>query len=621
MISILVLLLTSVADAAEDRTLAALTATVRTLCADQRADGAWTDPDSVVRVTVIDPPPAAGTPPREPPGPAVRFRPWVAELSAGAEALLMASRYVPEGRPAAERALLLAAQSLMADRFKKIDLDEAIIFLRAVALIDEERRIDLKEAITVVTQVFEQETGRRIIGRTLIGLSNAGDTDQIDLRLTWRAGRIIRDRLRSFLPANRDVGSPRVARYQPLLADVRTDRPQMSSPPDPFEDATLFAAALGISPIDAEWNASILSWIKPLCERTALEADPESLEAAAEALVGVAGPADSWWNIRLQSWTGELLARCKQKRTDAKEQMEWPPQRGSQVLGNAFGLRWLVRQQDQEMAIAHLRFNDASILPRLGALADLQRDDGTWRSLDGQRDVTAMAVMAFMMFGYDHLTPGHYRPHLQQGIAALVRRLSDQRSSYDMALDVSTLLEAYAMTNDQQLVVPVRRQVRQLIAAQLPQGGWAGDEDGQIDWRTTTMMMRVFQTAMMVGIDVPIQELAAWWFAHLEKGPHDPATIRMKALGVVFLEPRHAEGRRLANEFMPRFERLEVPVDEDRDWGIWEHATVMFLRRTSRWATWKLSRMMQAPVGFVGQSGIASLMADAWVWQDGRLRR
>lgn len=611
-------------DGADDNIVSAIKATVRALCADQRVDGAWTDPDSVVRVTVVPPPPMKGEPVQAPPGAADRFRPWVGELSAAAEGLLLVAKDAPEGRPVAEKALRLAAQALMADRFNEISLDEAIPFLRAAALVEIAQMPDVQAAVLAAKQVYESPRVLRTIGTTVIGFSDLSDRDHIDLRLTWQAGPLIRHELRSYLPSERTAGQPRVARRQQFLAPVQVDRSTTIPAAEAFEDATLFAAALGRAQRDRDWNESLLTWIRPLCElELSAESDPDLLEAAAEVLVSVPGDGDeSWWNGRLRSWTNTFLAGCERRPSDRGERMDWRSNEKSKVLGNAFGLRWLARVRSQELTLAMVRFEATNIAPRVAALAALQREDGTWNNQDDQRDMTAMAMLALVINGYEHLTPNPYQQCLERGVQALMRRCTDMnRPLYDQALDALVLLEVYGMTMDRQLKDLGQEQISRLMAAQRVNGGWPDEGNGDLDWSTTVMMMQLVKTAQAVGLQVPMKDLAAWWFSRLDDEPQTSAIIRMKAVGVVFLEGAHPNGKALATTFIPKFDRLLEPVADGRGWAEWQHALVLFFRQRPGWEAWRNRRLMCLPGSVNTHDGIGSLMADVFVLRDVQMRR
>ena len=169
----------------------------------------------------------------------------------------------------------------------------------------------------------------------------------------------------------------------------------------------------------------------------------------------------------------------------------------------------------------------------LAWLAENQSKDGRWnpRLLEGGREdkvyghdregagtnadtgITSLAVLAFLANGYSHLE-GPYQGVVQNGLEYLV---SNQNSDGNLAgraklfarmychsMTLLAISEAYAMTGDRRLAVPVQRGVNYTVDAQDSRdGGWRyqpGDEGdmSQFGWQVLAL-----HSAELAGIDVP----------------------------------------------------------------------------------------------------------------------
>lgn len=169
----------------------------------------------------------------------------------------------------------------------------------------------------------------------------------------------------------------------------------------------------------------------------------------------------------------------------------------------------------------------------LAWLAENQSRDGRWnpRLLEGGREdriyghdregagihadtgITSLAVLAFLANGYSHLE-GPYQGVVKNGLEYLV---SNQASDGNMAgraklfarmychsMSLLAISEAYAMTGDQRLAVPVQRGVNYSVSAQDPKGGgwrYQPGDDGdmsQFGWQVLAL-----HSAELAGIDIP----------------------------------------------------------------------------------------------------------------------
>ena len=169
----------------------------------------------------------------------------------------------------------------------------------------------------------------------------------------------------------------------------------------------------------------------------------------------------------------------------------------------------------------------------LAWLAENQSKDGRWnpRLLEGGREdkvyghdregagtnadtgITSLAVLAFLANGYSHLE-GPYQGVVKNGLEYLV---SNQASDGNLAgraklfarmychsMSLLAISEAYAMTGDRRLAVPVQRGVNYSVDAQDPRdGGWRyqpGDDGdmSQFGWQVLAL-----HSAELAGIDIP----------------------------------------------------------------------------------------------------------------------
>ncbi len=98
-----------------------------------------------------------------------------------------------------------------------------------------------------------------------------------------------------------------------------------------------------------------------------------------------------------------------------------------------------------------------------------------WATPDGDRLVTASALLCFLGAGYDHVTPNRYKKVLRSGIGYL---LQQQRAdgaiaegSWPQAVCTNALCEAFALTGDPTLKEPAQRAIGRLLVLQDPRHG------------------------------------------------------------------------------------------------------------------------------------------------------
>lgn len=177
--------------------------------------------------------------------------------------------------------------------------------------------------------------------------------------------------------------------------------------------------------------------------------------------------------------------------------------------------------------------SEAAVQAALEWLADNQSADGRWsasqfqagrelRTLGQERPgagakadsgVTGLALLAFLGAGHTHLK-GPHQQTVQRGLEFLRRaqrsdgNLGGNASAYELmychGMATIALSEAYALTQDPRLDLPVRRAVAYTLNAQHPStGGWRyrpGDlgDTSQLGWQ-----LMALKSAEMAGVPVP----------------------------------------------------------------------------------------------------------------------
>jgi len=218
-------------------------------------------------------------------------------------------------------------------------------------------------------------------------------------------------------------------------------------------------------------------------------------------------------------------------------------------------------------------------------LAENQSRDGRWnpRLLDGGREdkvyghdregagtnsdtgITSLAVLAFLANGYSHLE-GPYQDVVKNGLEYLV---SNQASDGNMAgraklfarmychsMSLLAISEAYAMTGDRRLAVPVQRGVNFSVNAQDPKnGGWRyqpGDEGdmSQFGWQVLAL-----HSAELAGIDIP-RSAKKNMVKFLNSCCISPSK------GIAAYRPTHGPSTTMTAEALVCRHLLKQPVDE-----------------------------------------------------------
>jgi len=153
-------------------------------------------------------------------------------------------------------------------------------------------------------------------------------------------------------------------------------------------------------------------------------------------------------------------------------------------------------------------------------------EPGKDQSGDTDVAMTAYAVLCFLGDGYDHVSPGIYRPVVRKGIDWLLAAqkpdgLLGQRN-YEHAIATMVLAQAYAMSNDPKLREPTQRAVDIILARQnrdpaatapYDRLGWDYvNASGRNDASVTGWNVMALKSAMVAGlkVDEGINGCKAW---------------------------------------------------------------------------------------------------------------
>lgn len=170
----------------------------------------------------------------------------------------------------------------------------------------------------------------------------------------------------------------------------------------------------------------------------------------------------------------------------------------------AMGLRWLAAHQnpDGSWSFDH-RSHDCD---------DTCSDAGHLR--DCTMGATSMALLAFLGAGHTHQT-GEYASHVRTGIEYLVnnmrvdkkfgdlRQPNRQGNMYVHGLATMALSEAYAMTEDRQLLRPTQFAVNFIVDAQHKGGGWRYEPNQPGDTSVVGWQVLALESARTAGLRVP----------------------------------------------------------------------------------------------------------------------
>jgi hypothetical protein len=170
-------------------------------------------------------------------------------------------------------------------------------------------------------------------------------------------------------------------------------------------------------------------------------------------------------------------------------------------------LQWLAANQDADGRWDASRFGagrDRAVVGKNLRMVGVDADNG----------VTGLALLAFLGNGHTHLE-GEYRATVDRGLQFLLSTqkpngnlsggADDFAAMYCHGMAALAVSEAYAMTQDERLLAPVRKAIDYTLASQHQKsGGWRyrpGDpvcDTSQLGWQ-----LMVLKSAELAGIEIP----------------------------------------------------------------------------------------------------------------------
>lgn len=174
------------------------------------------------------------------------------------------------------------------------------------------------------------------------------------------------------------------------------------------------------------------------------------------------------------------------------------------------------------------RASEAAVERGLAWIINHQRPDGSWRlnhntdqcrgqcpdegSIESSTAATGLALMALLGAGYTH-QHGHYQNEVKAGLEFLVESMRQTRRGaslvrgpwgmYSQAIATIALAEAYAMTKDTWLVVPVAEARLYIEKAQHRRGGWRYNAGNAGDMAVTGWQLMALKSCKLGGADSP----------------------------------------------------------------------------------------------------------------------
>ncbi|MHC5081284.1 MAG: prenyltransferase/squalene oxidase repeat-containing protein, partial [Planctomycetota bacterium] len=208
--------------------------------------------------------------------------------------------------------------------------------------------------------------------------------------------------------------------------------------------------------------------------------------------------------------------------------------RGSKGMGRGSGSPWGKRsgtgRGDGVRKWGGTAASESAVEAGLSWLRRHQADNGAWRA-DGfgaqclagkacggealkgvnyDAGATALSLMAFLGGGYTHLE-GRFKRTVQRGLGYLQAIQSPEgrfgsESMYAQSLSVIALAEAYGMSSDIELLLPLKRGTNFLVRAQQARGGWTYDPSPRRernDSSITAFAVMALKAARAADIFVP----------------------------------------------------------------------------------------------------------------------
>ncbi|HVX09825.1 MAG TPA: hypothetical protein VHC22_01365 [Pirellulales bacterium] len=278
---------------------------------------------------------------------------------------------------------------------------------------------------------------------------------------------------------------------------------------------------------------------------------------------------------------------------------------------------------------------EAAVKAALQWLAAHQHTDGSWDAsrfgagqqdrrvgtlhlghvgVDADNGVTALALLAFLGNGQTHLE-GEYRETVDLGLRFLLSTQSSNGSlsgaadpfamMYCHGMAALAISEAYAMTQDERLLPPVRKAIAYTLAAQHPTaGGWrykAAEpvcDTSQLGWQ-----LMALKSAELAGIEMPLKARQGMlrFLQTVSSGHHgglasyrplstagERVTPSMTAEALVCRQFLGLPRSHPANDEAGNYLAANLPGQATANFYYWYYATLaMFQLQGEHWQRWK----------------------------------
>lgn len=140
--------------------------------------------------------------------------------------------------------------------------------------------------------------------------------------------------------------------------------------------------------------------------------------------------------------------------------------------------------------------------------------DGAATDASPKQDIytTGMSVLAYLGKGHTH-TVGEFKKDVRESLKFLRDCMSEDgafkidNSAVDFGSSLpawTAILEAYAITKDENLKGPSEKILKYILGAQIKDSGWAAAPGTEADVRTTAWAILSLKTARTAGLEIPI---------------------------------------------------------------------------------------------------------------------
>ena len=301
---------------------------------------------------------------------------------------------------------------------------------------------------------------------------------------------------------------------------------------------------------------------------------------------------------------------------------------GKRRLPSIYRLRTAPDRSRQAQRRGATPETEAAVKAALKWLADNQEQDGRWdaQKFDAGREemvsgrnrlnagaradtgMTGLALLAFLAAGHTNQR-GSYQSNVRRGIEYLVTiqgrdgNLAGQATTYAAmychAMATFALSEAYAMTGQEELELPVKRAVVYIVASQNPSGGgWRYQPRDEGDTSQLGWQLMALKSAELAGIPTPqaTRYGAIRFLNSVSSGTHrglasyrptEPASRPMTAEALVCRQflgmDRESPTAREAGDYLLG----ELPGKGKANLYYWYYATLgMYQLQGTHWERW-----------------------------------